>query len=91
MQRHERAEVRYQRERYKTRRRHRLSRWVGGTDWWAITRNLPPRPLDERLAEFWNPSRVGKLAKWNGSCNCWMCSWKYNRARTKRAWQQLEA
>ena len=51
----------------------------------------PPRPKEVVDAEFWNPNRVGKFAKWNGTCSCGMCRAKktrQDRPRLKREFRK---
>lgn len=99
MQRHTRAEIRHQRQRYITRRLKQFARWLSEYDWGPYdefghslySQRGAPRPLDVRRAEFWDGRRVGKLSKWNGSCNCWMCSYpKYNRAEVRRGFHAMQ-
>ena len=86
MQRHDRETVRTQRTRWIAKRRQRLAFWFSGIDWWAITRDMEPRPFEERLPEFWDERRLGSLSKWNG--NCTHCS-RARRACPSRA-ERLE-
>lgn len=89
MKRHDRATVRYQRERYKRRRRVQFARWLGEYDYG----HQEPRSLEARMEEFWTPARVGRFAKWNGVCSCWMCQprkARQDRARLKQGlWREL--
>lgn len=85
MKRHDRATVRNQRERYKRRRRAQFARWMGDYDYG----HRPPRPLEARIMEFWTPTRVGRFAKWNGVCSCWMCQPRKTRMDRARRKQEL--
>lgn len=79
-----RAELRHQRERIIASRRRQFARWCAD-----YTFGAEP-PLEVREREFWTPQRVGKFAKWNGVCSCWMCrdvSDSGRRAKLERARQ----
>lgn len=69
MLRHDRGHVFHHRNRIIALRRRRLAHWLSSND---STREAP-RPLWVRVAEFWDARRLGRLAKYNGACGCWMC------------------
>lgn len=76
MHRHERAEVRYQRERMIKHRRRQFARWLGDADYGTFDDHghwtgwiQQPRPWEIREVEFWSGWRLGIMAKWNGGSN----------------------
>lgn len=85
-----RAYYRHQRRRYIARRRRAFNHWVSINYDSKMREHAGPRPLEVREKEFWNPRRVGRLAKWNGVCSCRSCRSvrklfsRYRRSEEKR-------
>lgn len=63
------------RKRIIAKRRRNLSIWMGSRG--TVSR-------EEREKSYWTAERLGKLAKWNGNCNCILC-----KGHKRKGWAKL--